>query len=210
MHCGPSRPSRAAACCGRIRITACANQQRQQLARAVSGAAVARAAVYAAGASVLFAYNYNQERNEAYFNDISQYADQVFWLGSNNARHRMTIAGTYDFPSAKASSDQHASGPERHLRRLADRAASTLTVRANSSASLRAEVVGEPYIDDPGPQSGSTRTLSAFCPPSRLARTRISIPASTDRSCGTSTGPFPSSSRSRNGTSSNSASRPTT
>ena len=26
---------------------------------------------YAAGASVLFAYNYNQERNEAYFNDPS-------------------------------------------------------------------------------------------------------------------------------------------
>jgi hypothetical protein len=56
---------------------------------------------YAAGASVLVAYNYNQERNEAYFNDIQQYVHQVFWLGSNNARHRLTIAGVYDFPVGK-------------------------------------------------------------------------------------------------------------
>ena len=56
---------------------------------------------YAAGASVLFAYNYNQERNEAYFNDPQQYVNQVFWLGSNNARHRATLAGTYDFPLGK-------------------------------------------------------------------------------------------------------------
>jgi hypothetical protein len=53
---------------------------------------------YAAGASFLMAYNYNQERNEAYFNDIQQYVQQVFWLGSNNARHRLTLAGSYDFP----------------------------------------------------------------------------------------------------------------
>jgi hypothetical protein len=53
---------------------------------------------YSAGASLLVAYNYNQERNESYFNDIQQYVYQVFWLGSNNARHRLTIAGAYDFP----------------------------------------------------------------------------------------------------------------
>ena len=56
---------------------------------------------YAAGASVLVAYNYNQERNEGYFNDIQQYVRQVFWLGSNNARHRLTIAGVYDLPVGK-------------------------------------------------------------------------------------------------------------
>jgi len=56
---------------------------------------------YAAGASVLVAYNYNQERNESYFNDIQQYVHQVFWLGSNNSRHRLTIAGVYDFPVGK-------------------------------------------------------------------------------------------------------------
>src|SRR5262249_29347243 len=57
---------------------------------------------YAAGASVLFAYNYNQERNEAYFNDPQEYVNQVFWLGSNNARHRATLAGTYDFSLGKS------------------------------------------------------------------------------------------------------------
>lgn len=56
---------------------------------------------YTAGASVLVAYNYNQERNEAFFNDIAEYANQPFWLGSNNARHRLTIAGSYDIPVGK-------------------------------------------------------------------------------------------------------------
>jgi len=53
---------------------------------------------YAAGASILIAYNYNQERTHAFFNDPQQYVNQIFWLGSNNARHRLTMAGTYDFP----------------------------------------------------------------------------------------------------------------
>jgi hypothetical protein len=56
---------------------------------------------YAAGASFLMAYNYNQERGESYFNDIQQYVKQVFWLGSNNARHRLTLAGAYDLPVGK-------------------------------------------------------------------------------------------------------------
>ena len=76
---------------------------------------------YAAGASVLFAYNYNQERNEAYFNDIQQYVHQVFWLGSNNARHRLTIAGVYDFPVGKGKKfgATHAPDSERRDRRMA-------------------------------------------------------------------------------------------
>src|SRR5260370_31551315 len=56
---------------------------------------------YAAGASVLFAYNYNRERSEAYFNSPQQYVNQSFWLGSINARHRLTVAGTYDLPVGK-------------------------------------------------------------------------------------------------------------
>ncbi|MGH9663376.1 MAG: hypothetical protein ACRD9L_03005, partial [Bryobacteraceae bacterium] len=56
---------------------------------------------YSAGASVLFAYNYNHERNEAYFNNDTEYVDQVFWLPSNNARHRATIAGSYELPVGK-------------------------------------------------------------------------------------------------------------
>jgi hypothetical protein len=59
---------------------------------------------YAAGASVLFAYNYNQERNESFFNDIEEYGGRVFWLGSNNARHRATVAGSYDLPFGRDGS----------------------------------------------------------------------------------------------------------
>ena len=59
---------------------------------------------YAAGASVLFAYNYNQERNEAYFNDLQQYVNQVFWLGSNNARHRRRLPAPMISRSERARS----------------------------------------------------------------------------------------------------------
>lgn len=56
---------------------------------------------YSSGGTILVAYNYNQERQEGYFNDPQRYVGQFFWLGSNNARHRLTLAGTYDFPVGK-------------------------------------------------------------------------------------------------------------
>ena len=57
---------------------------------------------YANGVSVLLAYNYNRERNTFFFNEIDQYADKFTYLNSNNPRHRMTLAGTYDLPFGKS------------------------------------------------------------------------------------------------------------
>lgn len=56
---------------------------------------------YSNGMSVLVAYNYNRERNTFFFNDIDQYTDKFSYLNSNNPRHRMTVAGTYDLPFGK-------------------------------------------------------------------------------------------------------------
>jgi hypothetical protein len=107
---------------------------------------------YAAGASVLMAYNYNQERNEAYFNDIQQYALQPFWLGSNNARHRLTLAGTYDFPigrGRKLGSNMHPV-----LNAVAGGWQLSGIYSYRSGEFLRfgqMDIVGEPEIDNPGP-----------------------------------------------------------
>ena len=107
---------------------------------------------YAAGASVLVAYNYNQERNEAYFNDPQQYVDQPFWLGSNDARHRLTLAGTYDFPVGKGR--RFGAGMHPVLNGIVGGWQISGIYTYRSGEFLRfggADVVGDPYIDNPGP-----------------------------------------------------------
>ena len=109
---------------------------------------------YAAGASILFAYNYNRERNEAYFNDPQQYVNQVFWLGSNNARHRMTVAGTYDFPVGKGRKLGGSIHPI--LNAMVDgwQISGIYTFRSGEFLRFNNQMdfVGDPYISNPGPQ----------------------------------------------------------
>ncbi|MCC6858844.1 MAG: TonB-dependent receptor [Bryobacterales bacterium] len=56
---------------------------------------------FANGFGILWTYNYNRERQSNFFNAIDQYADRFTFLDSNNPRHRMNIAGTYDLPFGK-------------------------------------------------------------------------------------------------------------
>ncbi len=124
---------------------------------------------YAAGASVLVAYNYNQERNEAYFNDIQQYVNQIFWLGSNNARHRMTIAGTYDFPIGKGRKLGASMHPVANAAIGGWQVSGIYTYRSGEFLRFgAAEIVGDVKIDNPGPQkwfnTDAVRVLPAFTP----------------------------------------------
>jgi hypothetical protein len=109
---------------------------------------------YAAGATLLVAYNYNQERNEAYFNEPAQYLDDAFWLGSNNARHRMTIAGTYDFPVGKGRKLGSSMNPVLNAMFGGWQLSGIYTYRSGEFLRFnnQMEVVGDPYIDNPGPQ----------------------------------------------------------
>jgi hypothetical protein len=107
---------------------------------------------YAAGASVLVAYNYNQERNEAYFNDIQEYAKQVFWLGSNNPRQRLTLAGSYDFPIGRGR--KIGSGMHPVLNTIAGgwQISSIYTYRSGEYLRFGAmDLIGDPELDNPGP-----------------------------------------------------------
>ncbi|MFN7936258.1 MAG: TonB-dependent receptor [Bryobacteraceae bacterium] len=124
---------------------------------------------YAAGASVLFAYNYNQERNEAYFNDITQYRNEVFWLGSNNARHRATLAGTYDFPFGKGRKFGATMHPVLNAVAGGWQISGIYTYRSGEFIRFpAAEVTGDLHIDNPGPQKWFNtdvfRILPAFTP----------------------------------------------
>jgi hypothetical protein len=53
---------------------------------------------FANGFNFILAYNYNQERTEEFFNKEETYLNQFRWEDSQRARHRMTLAGTYEFP----------------------------------------------------------------------------------------------------------------
>lgn len=107
---------------------------------------------YAAGATVLLAYNYNQERNEDYFNDPQRYVDQVFWLGSNNARHRLTLAGTYDFPIGKGRKFGAAMHPVLNAVAGGWQISGIYTYRSGEFLRFGgADELADPRIDNPGP-----------------------------------------------------------
>ncbi len=56
---------------------------------------------FSKGFSFLWTYNYNRETTQNFFNAPDQYANRFTFIDSNNPRHRMNIAGTYDLPFGK-------------------------------------------------------------------------------------------------------------
>jgi len=56
---------------------------------------------FSKGYSFLFAYNYNQEKDYNFFNDIDTYAERFTFLDSSNPRHRLSVAGSWDLPFGK-------------------------------------------------------------------------------------------------------------
>jgi hypothetical protein len=53
------------------------------------------------GIAFLVAYNYNQERHTAFFNDIATYNNQTTMMDRGMPRHNLTVASTYEFPIGK-------------------------------------------------------------------------------------------------------------
>jgi hypothetical protein len=53
---------------------------------------------FAQGFSFLLGYNYNRETTTEWFNSDDQYAERLTWIGSNNPRHRLSSAGTFELP----------------------------------------------------------------------------------------------------------------
>ncbi|MCW5981950.1 MAG: carboxypeptidase regulatory-like domain-containing protein [Bryobacteraceae bacterium] len=50
------------------------------------------------GYSVLMGYNYNNQRNQIFYNDVASYARDFTWQDNDRARHRLNIAGTWEVP----------------------------------------------------------------------------------------------------------------
>lgn len=56
---------------------------------------------YSNGLSFLTGYNYQRERESAFFNADDQYANKLTMQPITNPRHRISIAGTYELPFGK-------------------------------------------------------------------------------------------------------------
>ncbi|MGH9660040.1 MAG: carboxypeptidase-like regulatory domain-containing protein, partial [Bryobacteraceae bacterium] len=110
---------------------------------------------YSSGASVLWAYNYNRERNEAFFNAPDEFAGQFTFIPTNNPRHRMTTAGTYDLPFGKGR--PLLANPHPVVQAVLGGWSTSSILVFNSGAFLRfggLDVIGEgsPKIDNPTPE----------------------------------------------------------
>jgi len=105
---------------------------------------------FANGFNFLLAYNYNQERFQEFFNKEETFLNQFQWEDGIRPRHRMAMAGTYEFPIGRGRRLLSQAHP------VLDAVLGGWTVSAiymyyagNRIRFDFLEVVGEPKIDNP-------------------------------------------------------------
>ncbi|MEZ5400624.1 MAG: carboxypeptidase-like regulatory domain-containing protein [Bryobacteraceae bacterium] len=124
---------------------------------------------YDNGVAILWAYNYNREKTTTFFNNIDQFNDKFTYINSDNPRHRMTLAGTYDLPIGRGRKFLHDIHPV--LNHIIGGWSSSSIFYMKSGQFLRfpqAAVSGDPKINDPGPNAwfnqAAFKQLAAFTP----------------------------------------------
>lgn len=116
------------------------------------------------GFSILWAYNYNREKNYELFNAIDQYANNFSFIDSANPRHRMTIAGTYEMPFGKGKT--FGSNVNKAVDLVLGGWVTSWLVNYNSGSFLRFGqmiVTGDPVLDNPS--RAAYFNTSVFKPP---------------------------------------------
>lgn len=105
---------------------------------------------FANGFNFLLSYNYNREWQEEYFNTDEQFLNQFRFEPATRPRHRMALAGVYEFPFGRGR--KYAA----HAPSVVDSFIGGWTTSAiyyyNSGELLRfgqMDVVGDPHIDHP-------------------------------------------------------------
>jgi hypothetical protein len=105
---------------------------------------------FANGFNFLLAYNYNQERRQEFFNKEEEFAKQFRWEDSTKPRHRMTIAGTYEFPFGRGRRYLSQANPAADAILGGWTASAIYAYYAGNRLRFGdMEVVGDPGIDNP-------------------------------------------------------------
>lgn len=105
---------------------------------------------FANGFNFLWTYNYNRERQQEFFNIDQEFAGLFRWEDNVRPRHRMTIAGVYDFPFGR--SRRFLSSAPALLDAVVGGWTTSAIYSYNSGELLRfdqMDVIGDPNIDHP-------------------------------------------------------------
>jgi hypothetical protein len=104
------------------------------------------------GYTLLFGYNYHYEEDQRFYDDRATFAQQYSWISSNAARHRLSLAGSWDLPFGKGR--QYMAQAPRLLDALVGGWSLTpvATWRSGRFMQFGGMVAsGDPHISNPGP-----------------------------------------------------------
>jgi hypothetical protein len=127
---------------------------------------------FANGYSLLGGYNYARQKDQIFFNDIANFLQDLSWQDSANARHRITIAGTWEIPVGRGRR-AFASMP-RALDYVIGGWDLTGLYTWRSGFFVRfgaMEVIGDPHKDNPSPTEGWFNTAAFARLPNFTPRT---------------------------------------
>ncbi len=109
---------------------------------------------FSQGFSLMYGYNYNDQRNQLFYDNVDNFTQNWTWRDSNRERHRMTFAGTWDVPVGRGRSYLSNAHPVVDAV-LGGWILSTL-IQWNSGAYLRFGGMlwdgTDPVLDDPRPE----------------------------------------------------------
>lgn len=124
---------------------------------------------FADGYSLLMGYNYARQQDQVFFNDIASYLKEFTWQESQNPRHRLTFAGTWEIPVGRKR--QFGASMPKALDYVIGGwdLSGVATWRSGFFVRFGAlEVTGDPRVDNPTPSrwfnTQAFKQLPAFTP----------------------------------------------
>ena len=120
---------------------------------------------FSKGYSVLMGYNYSNETDEIFYDDIATFTQAFSWQQSDRARHRITAAGTWEIPVGRGR--HYLSSTNRGVDMILGGWDLTGFVSWRSGFYLRYGGMvanGDPVIDDPTPQRWFDTSLFSRLP----------------------------------------------
>jgi hypothetical protein len=102
------------------------------------------------GFNLVFGYNYNNSRNQEFYDNVDNYTQNFTWQPAPQARHRLTGAAIYQLPLGKGRA--YMNGDNRVLQAILGGWSTSSLFTYNSGAYLRfggALVDGDPGVDEP-------------------------------------------------------------
>ena len=121
------------------------------------------------GYNFLIGYNYNNERDDQFFDDVATYNKQFTMTPSVNARHRGSVASTYQLPFGKGRAHLNNAGPAVNAILGGWQVVGTWYFSSGNYLRFAQMLAsGDPHVDNPTPQkwfdTSVFKVLPAYTP----------------------------------------------